>query len=1165
MKRSLIFLIIILLTGWVAGAKVELPSILSDNMVLQRESDVNLWGKSEPGSRIRVSVSWDKRKYKTVADESGNWILAVRTPEAGGPYSIEISDGEPVVIGNVLIGDVWICAGQSNMEMPVIGFWGQPVYDSAKAIVYSENEKLVRFTTVERQTADYPLEDCTSHWYEPSMKTTPSISAIGYFFAREVSEILHIPIGVISVAWGSARMESFMTKESVIKVEGEEFYNKIKRNKAIQTRPETIFNGMIAPVTKFTSKGFLWDQGAANRSEWRDYAELTVEMVRLWRELWGNEDMPFYNISLTSLPMGKASGTDVPLIMEAQYKAVNMMDNAYIVPLTDVEAGLTPHSPDKQMIGERTAMIALVKTYGLESELVVDPPVVRDVIYDGGTVSVYYDNDCYGLCPRYEPVKGFELAGNDRVFHSAEARLDFKEKCIKVTCKEVPEPVAVRYAFRNRIESNLTNTIGMPALPYRSDDWEDSQSGERNSHKNLACKSVFLNCFPQYLAFRGESRTAYQESYESWSASIGNACGFMRKLVSEELDINPVTAEWSGRYAKEHPEKLMLVHINGEARQVVEYPEVRKRYFPGHWVYMDGSNSASDIAVGDTVIKVNDVAPFTRKGYPDRKTVPMTYLPLQVIIVKVSQDGERQWYDSEYAELKSFDEKNGTITLKRGLYDTTPSSYKAGRAYIAPVAGDLWGKHVMWYYNLSSACPKDRNGKQANELYAEEIVSWYKGGCLKEMQGIAFDVNYFDVSKKGKYWDVDNDGIPDGGWVNDRNVWMEGDVAFLKQLRNSLGNEIIISADAQHPHNQQIPVLLNGMESEGLVQHNDMWRGFSRAVNTHLYWARHTHSPYDYRYVVLKVMGPDNLRSSQMRRFGAAAAFCLGASVTAADENFLPEDFSAPNSLGKPVGQMLRYARSGMPALSLSGENLASRIRVENGDVSLRDGKVYIRAFGNDRDRELKAIIKDVDIPCGDITIFVNARAVEGRTEYAEKYDIPRIMWVRPDSLPVYEDNAQYNEYYCDLYGLFGSSGDEMSYYFREMPEGRQDIHITVTGKGEMELSGIELFAAPDIIMREFEAGYVFVNPSRMERSVKYTDSFGHDRVVAIPPVDASFVGKNRPSPLRDMETGKTLSVTDFGAIPDDGKNDWAGINAALAELKKCSLEQYFVKNLTII
>ena len=229
-----------------------------------------------------------------------------------------------------------------------------------------------------------------------------------------------------------------------------------------------------------------------------------------------------------------------------------------------------------------------------------------------------------------------------------------------------------------------------------------------------------------------------------------------------------------------------------------------------------------------------------------------------------------------------------------------PSSHTAGRTYIAPLAGGVWGGKPMWFYNLSSVCPRDRNGQRAGDVFAAEIAEWFaKGGRLRNFNGVAFDVNYFQT--RDSTWDVDNDGSSDAGIVAGRNVWAEGDWEFLRKLRGLLGDELLITADGQHEENQRAVGVLDGIESEGLVQHNDGFRGFSRMVNTHSYWQRHGTRKHNIRYVVLKLMNPDDARrGDQLRRFATGAACCLGALVTGTEGSFLPHEFAEPGSLGFP-------------------------------------------------------------------------------------------------------------------------------------------------------------------------------------------------------------------------------------------------------------------------
>lgn len=301
-------------------------------------------------------------------------------------------------------------------------------------------------------------------------------------------------------------------------------------------------------------------------------------------------------------------------------------------------------------------------------------------------------------------------------------------------------------------------------------------------------KSVFRYEYPAYLAFRGEMNRLTRTDRRAWVESVDSAAGFMKKFISEELEIDPQMAVRANTYAAEHSEKLALLHLNGEARRIWGHPEVLERYFPGHWVYQPGAVVAEKLSAEDTEVRVADVTPFLGPGYPDQRATPKRYLPLQVLLVRLGPDGERLWYESEYAEIVSVDRQQGLLVLKRGLYGTRPLDFAAGKAYVAPLAGGVWGGQVMWFYNLSSACPQDRRGRRANECYADEIVSWFgPDGRLSAFDGIAFDVNYFDVSERGAQWDVDNNGTADGGWIAGRNVWEEGDLAFLARPRTPSG------------------------------------------------------------------------------------------------------------------------------------------------------------------------------------------------------------------------------------------------------------------------------------------------------------------------------------------------------------------------------------------
>jgi len=647
--------------------------------------------------------------------------------------------------------------------------------------------------------------------------------------------------------------------------------------------------------------------------------------------------------------------------------------------------------------------------------------------------------------------------------------------------------------------------------------------------RDLSQKEIFKDrTYPRYLAFRGEMNRKINTDYETWRDALGDSSGVMRKFMNEELLVNPSTAAWANRYAREHPEKLVMLHLNGEARQVAAFPEVLRRYFPGHWVYLAGSKAAAAVKNTDTTIHLESARPFTMRGYVNHNTggatakppAPAT-IPQNVLLVRVDKQGRRLWNESEYAKLTAVNYAARSITIQRGQFHTTPRDYAAGELYVAPIAGSFIGKDVMWYYNLSANCPKDANGRQAWELYADEIASWFSpAGALRDAQGIAFDVNYFEVPENRKNWDTDNDGKPDGGWSDGRNRWAEGDWKFLTRLRAALGRDFILTSDAQHPTNQQAVGILDGMESEGLVQDNDAWRGFSRAVNTHLYWKDNNTSDHDYRYVVLKLNDADDAaRPQQMRRFAAATACCLEACVTdALPRDYMPPAFSAPGSLGKARGELARNAKTAPQLFPAGIEYLKTKIEAPGCDVTLANGKIQIRRSPTAQpeqlaqpERRLKFKIKDAPLPAGDVTIYIKARALDPLDGFVREDRVPRIIWLRPTTLPDYGEGARRNEYYTRIYGMIGMRrAGELSYYFRRLPAGAQDLEIEAQGTGAIELESLEIYNAPDILARRFDKAIVLVNPSLTPARVNIAALLGPECKTAgeatIPAVDAVFI-----------------------------------------------------------
>lgn len=466
-------------------AKVVLPKVLCDNMVLQQQSEVNLWGKAEPKAAIEVKVSWCDEVYMAVADKHGDWSVKIPTPEASfEKRSIVISDGEPVVLRNILIGDVWICAGQSNMEMPVKGFRSQPVENSLHYILDapSQRDRIRMFDVENFKSYDNEQWDCAGgSWRESSTESVAETSAVAYFFALNISHAVDIPIGIITADWGGTRIESWMPMSALRDILSDEQIE--AKHHLHHILPTETYCGMIAPVRRFTARGFLWYQGEANlgyqsldyQGDIDHYDVMMARMVEQWREDWGDgkSAMPFYYTMIAPyIYCDSAEDTSLPLFIEAQRRALDIIPNCGMATTSDLGEPTCIHPAKKFEVGERLAALALAQTYGMKG---FEPraPLYKSHTVEDGKMILQFDNIVDGITPWYDqPVTGFEIAGEDRVFYPAEAsKWQLK---ITVWSDKVKNPVAVRYMFHNYCEAgNVKNMFGVPLAPFRTDSWND--------------------------------------------------------------------------------------------------------------------------------------------------------------------------------------------------------------------------------------------------------------------------------------------------------------------------------------------------------------------------------------------------------------------------------------------------------------------------------------------------------------------------------------------------------------------------------------------------------------------------------------------------------------------------------------------------------------------
>ena len=480
--RHFMTLVALMLAMTGVQAKVKLPHILSDNMILQQNSEVRLWGWDKPGTQVEVSVSWSAQKYASKTGKDGKWTVSVKTPAASyTPLSVTFDDGEKTKLNGILSGEVWVCAGQSNMEMPVKGFGNCPVENYNKVVVDANNYRGIHYVKIPSVMSMKPLDDANCEWKVVSPETVGEASATGYFFAQVVNKALNIPVGLVMANKGGSRVESWLDRDYLKKNTQEPLDTNsiVKKFSWDYHRPLVWGNGTFHPILNYTIKGILFYQGCSNVGDPDgQYTQRLADLVAQWRRDFKQGDIPFYFVQIAPYHNGDINGDAGPRLREQQFNAAKVIPNSGIVCTEDLVYPYEVeqiHPAQKRQVGERLAYQALNKTYGMKS-VICESMTFKEMKIDGDKVLVHFDNE-YGAYSRFEGIEGFEVAGADRVFHKATARHTWVDapgpwnEAIVVSSPEVKEPVAVRYCFRNFQLGNLANAGGLPLFPFRTDNW----------------------------------------------------------------------------------------------------------------------------------------------------------------------------------------------------------------------------------------------------------------------------------------------------------------------------------------------------------------------------------------------------------------------------------------------------------------------------------------------------------------------------------------------------------------------------------------------------------------------------------------------------------------------------------------------------------------------
>lgn len=443
-----------------APADVRLPKLFTDGMVLQRDAQIPVWGWADRGERIAVEVGGVRRV--TTADSSGRWILFMPPLEASqAPLTLIVRGRNRIEVRDVLVGEVWVCSGQSNMEWPV------SASDSAEAEIAAANDAAIRMFTVARTASPTPSDDCEGSWQKCSPSTVGKFSAVGYFFARELRRALGVPVGTINASWGGTPAEAWTPLHQLEHTPELSPLLPRATDPAVSPGARTahLYNGMIAPLIPYRIRGAIWYQGESNVGRAWQYRTLFPTMIQGWRKAWGQGDFPFYYVQIA--PYRYNAPEACAELREAQAHALLLRNTGMVVTM-DIGDVNDIHPRNKQEVGRRLALWALAKDYG--KNVAFSGPLFEKMAVVGHEARISFRYVEKGLSTSDgRAPSDFQIAGADRKFVPAKARIRGDQ--VVVWADGVERPVAVRYAWSDVATPNLINGSGLPASPFRTDDW----------------------------------------------------------------------------------------------------------------------------------------------------------------------------------------------------------------------------------------------------------------------------------------------------------------------------------------------------------------------------------------------------------------------------------------------------------------------------------------------------------------------------------------------------------------------------------------------------------------------------------------------------------------------------------------------------------------------
>lgn len=462
MKRILMIFFALIAFNSALFAKIILPSVFADNMVLQQNSTVAIWGWSDAGETVKIVAGWnEKDTIKVKADNSSKWTTTIKTIGAGGPYSIRILGSSRVELKNVMLGEVWICSGQSNMEWSVNHKIQNGEEEAAKA-----NHPNIRIFHVQKIGAEYPQENCNATWTVCSPETMRSTSAVGYFFARELQQKLNVPVGIIVSAWGGTPAEVWIEKS---RIESNPTLNAHKYSEKFDWwpgTPGTLYNSMIAPFVPYGIAGAIWYQGESNCGNYQIYSQLMKTLIENWRADF-RKDFPFYLVQIAPYTYGDKGTSEY--LREQQELITKTVPNTGMVVVSDLVDNVKDiHPRNKVDVGKRLANYALAETYK-QNIGAYKSPAYQSMQVEKDKIRLSFSNVITGLKSTGKIPMQFLIAGDDQKFVPATAKIE--GSTVILSSKLVKTPVAVRFCFDDTSMPDVFSNEGLPLAPFRTDKW----------------------------------------------------------------------------------------------------------------------------------------------------------------------------------------------------------------------------------------------------------------------------------------------------------------------------------------------------------------------------------------------------------------------------------------------------------------------------------------------------------------------------------------------------------------------------------------------------------------------------------------------------------------------------------------------------------------------